>query len=151
MIARVAENWFLPDIKVGNALAEPSGTCKRMPSADVKLQSATFASSLPACAEIGALEQGNTALHIAAREGHPELVEWFLQNVKGLSGVRNADLNKPLHEAAKRGNQKIIRTLLRYNNCAAAKRNQFGESALLIASEHGHVDAVRVLVEATPS
>ncbi|XP_057818430.2 ankyrin repeat-containing protein At5g02620-like [Cryptomeria japonica] len=94
--------------------------------------------------------EGNTALHIAAREGHPELVEWILQNVKGLSGARNADLNTPLHEAAKWGNQRIISTLLRYNNCAAAKRNQFGESPLLIASDHGHVDGVRVLVEATP-
>ncbi|GLJ27971.1 hypothetical protein SUGI_0549310 [Cryptomeria japonica] len=94
--------------------------------------------------------EGNTALHIAAREGHSELVEWILQNVKGLSGARNSDLNTPLHEAAKRGNQKIIRTLLHDNNCAAAKRNQFGESALLIASEHGHEEAVKLLVKATP-
>ncbi|GLJ27974.1 hypothetical protein SUGI_0549360 [Cryptomeria japonica] len=94
--------------------------------------------------------EGNTALHIAAREGHSELVEWILQNVKGLSGARNSDLNTPLHEAAKRGNAEIIRTLLRYNVWPAAKRNQFGESALLIASEKGHVEAVRALVEATP-
>ncbi|XP_057815119.1 ankyrin repeat-containing protein NPR4 [Cryptomeria japonica] len=96
--------------------------------------------------------EDNTALHIAAREGHLEVVKWILQNVKDccMSRARNADLNTPLHEAAKRGNADIIRTLLRYNKCAASKRNQFGESALLIASEHGHVEAVRVLVEATP-
>ncbi|XP_057815110.1 putative E3 ubiquitin-protein ligase XBAT31 isoform X2 [Cryptomeria japonica] len=65
-------------------------------------------------------------------------------------GTRNADRNTPLHEAAKRGNAEIITTLLHHNKCAAAKRNRFGESALLIASEHGHVEAVKLLVKTTP-
>ncbi|GLJ27965.1 hypothetical protein SUGI_0549210 [Cryptomeria japonica] len=96
--------------------------------------------------------EGNTVLHIAAREGHSGLVEWILQNVKGcrMLVARNTDRNTPLHEAAKRGNTEIISTLLRHNKCAAAKRNQLGESALIIASEHGHEKAARDLVEATP-
>ncbi|GLJ27968.1 hypothetical protein SUGI_0549280 [Cryptomeria japonica] len=96
--------------------------------------------------------ENNTVLHIAAREGHLEVVKWILQNVRDccMSGARNSDLNTPLHEGSKRGNAEIITTLLRYNKCAATKRNQLGESALLIASEHGHVEAVRVLVEKTP-
>ncbi|GLJ27972.1 hypothetical protein SUGI_0549330 [Cryptomeria japonica] len=98
----------------------------------------------------GSTFEGNTVLHIAAREGHLELVKWILQNVKGLSGARNADYNTPLHEAAKRGNAEITRTLLDFNKSPASKRNQFGESALIIASEHGHVEAARYLVEATP-
>ncbi|KAH9304508.1 hypothetical protein KI387_008912, partial [Taxus chinensis] len=90
--------------------------------------------------------EGNTALHITAIEGHLEVVKWILNNVKGcrMTGARNPDKNAPLHEAAKRGNQEVLKTLLQYNRCPAAKRNQFGELALLIASEHGHVDAVRI-------
>ncbi|GLJ27986.1 hypothetical protein SUGI_0549570 [Cryptomeria japonica] len=98
----------------------------------------------------GSTFEGNTVLHIIAREGHLELVKWILQNVKGLSGAHNADNNKPLHEAAKQGNAEIIRTLLDYNKSLATKWNQFGESALIIASEHGHVEAARYWVEATP-
>ncbi|GLJ36720.1 hypothetical protein SUGI_0739090 [Cryptomeria japonica] len=40
--------------------------------------------------------EGNTILHLAAKERHLELLQWILQNVKGLYGVRNANRNMPL-------------------------------------------------------
>ncbi|KAH9304513.1 hypothetical protein KI387_008917 [Taxus chinensis] len=94
--------------------------------------------------------EGNTVLHIAAREGHLDIVRWIL-NLKGCnSKARNADENTPLHEAAKCGNEEVIRILLRHSKCPSSKRNQFGETALIIASQNGHVEAVRLLLEATP-
>ncbi|KAH9304512.1 hypothetical protein KI387_008916 [Taxus chinensis] len=94
--------------------------------------------------------EGNTVLHIAAREGHLDIVRWIL-NIKGCnSKARNADENTPLHEAAKCGNEEVIRILLRDSKCPSSKRNQFGETALIIASQNGHVEAVRLLLEATP-
>ena len=67
-----------------------------------------------------------------------------------MTKIRNADKNMALHEGAKGGNGQVINTLLAYNKCAASKRNQFGETALVIASEHGHAEAVKLLLEATP-
>ncbi|GLJ36809.1 hypothetical protein SUGI_0742530 [Cryptomeria japonica] len=66
-----------------------------------------------------------------------------------MSRACNGDRNISLHEATKRANAEII-SLLNYNKHATTKHNQFGESAPLIASQHGHVEAVRVLVKVTP-
>ncbi|GLJ36810.1 hypothetical protein SUGI_0742540 [Cryptomeria japonica] len=89
--------------------------------------------------------EGNIALHITMREEHLKLVEYGC-----MFGARNGDCNTPLHEATKRANAEIIHTLLNYNKYATTKCNQFGELALLIASEHGHVEVVRVLLKVTP-
>ncbi|GLJ27991.1 hypothetical protein SUGI_0549630 [Cryptomeria japonica] len=97
--------------------------------------------------------EGNSLLHIAAREGHSEIVSWALTQFSGyhrMTKIRNSDKNTALHESAKGGNEQVIRTLLESNKSAASKRNQFGETALIIASEYGHVEAVKLLLEATP-
>ncbi|XP_057854101.2 ankyrin repeat-containing protein At5g02620 [Cryptomeria japonica] len=94
--------------------------------------------------------EGNTALHIAARGGHLEVVKWLLALKLCSAGARNRDKNTPLHEAGKNGNSEVVRILLRYKKCCVYRRNQFGETALIIASEHGHIDAAKLLLEATP-
>ncbi|XP_057815260.1 uncharacterized protein LOC131028902 [Cryptomeria japonica] len=97
--------------------------------------------------------EGNSLLHIAAREGHSEIVSWALTQFSGyhrMTKIRNSDKNTALHERAKGGNKQVIRTLPDSNKSAASKRNQFGETTLIIASEYGHVEAVKLLLEATP-
>ncbi|GLJ27994.1 hypothetical protein SUGI_0549720 [Cryptomeria japonica] len=97
--------------------------------------------------------EGNSFLHIAAREGHSELVSWLLTRLSGyrfIKKIRNADKNTALHEGAKGGSEQVVSTLLACNKSAASKRNQFGETALIIASENGNGEAVRLLLEATP-
>lgn len=97
--------------------------------------------------------EGNSILHVAARAGHFDMVEWILGNVERcrlMSGARNVDGDTPLHEAARGGNAEVVRILLQCNNCPSSKRNQFGESALLLASEHGHLRAVELLLPKTP-
>ncbi|GLJ28047.1 hypothetical protein SUGI_0550740 [Cryptomeria japonica] len=94
--------------------------------------------------------EGNTALHIAARGGHLEVVKWLLTLKLCFAGARNRDKNTPLHEAGKNGNSEVVRILLRYKKCCVYRRNQFAETALIIASEHGHIDAAKLLLEATP-
>ena len=96
--------------------------------------------------------EGNTALHLAAREGHLEVVQWILKNARGccIAGARNYDKNTPLHEAAKKGNPEVVRILLQFKQSAVYRRNQYGETALIIASEYGHVRAARLLLAATP-
>ncbi|KAH9288582.1 hypothetical protein KI387_032699, partial [Taxus chinensis] len=69
-----------------------------------------------------------------------------------LTGARNSDKNTPLHEAAKKGNQEVVRILLKHNKYVVHRHNQFGETPLIIDSEHGHVDSAKLLLllAATP-
>ncbi|GLJ28044.1 hypothetical protein SUGI_0550710 [Cryptomeria japonica] len=91
--------------------------------------------------------QGDTSLHIAAREGHLPIVEWILRVKPSLAGARNKDRNTPLHEAAKCGNRELVRILLLRKTNSAYYCNMFGETALIIACRYGHVETVRLLLE----
>ncbi|GLJ28039.1 hypothetical protein SUGI_1519400 [Cryptomeria japonica] len=94
--------------------------------------------------------EGNSALHIATREGHLDVVKWLVSVKPCLAAARNSDKNTALHEAAKKGKPEVVKTLLKFNKYAVYRRNQFGETALIIASEHSHVEAAELLLAATP-
>ncbi|GLJ28046.1 hypothetical protein SUGI_0550730 [Cryptomeria japonica] len=92
--------------------------------------------------------QGDTPLHIAAREGHLPIVQWMLHVKPSLAGVKNKDDNTPLHEAAKCVNPELVRNLLHYKRISAYHYNKFGDTALIIASKYGHIETVELLCEA---
>ncbi|KAH9304502.1 hypothetical protein KI387_008906, partial [Taxus chinensis] len=98
----------------------------------------------------GVTFERDTVLHIAAREGHFRVVEWILNNVRGMCDAHNYDRNTPLHEAAKGGNREVVQILLRHNRNSASKLKLYRETPLLIACEYGHMEAATLLVEATP-
>lgn len=86
---------------------------------------------------------GDTALMIAALQGHKEIVRLMVE--------RKIDLNhggwNPLHYAAFEGRAEIISLLL----AAGADINQKapnGYTSLMLAARNGHLEAVRVLVGA---
>ncbi|XP_057842333.2 uncharacterized protein LOC131051725 [Cryptomeria japonica] len=99
----------------------------------------------------GVTFQGDTALHIAAREGHQDIVKWILKEKPSLAKARNKDENAVLHEAAKSGNTEVVRLLLQLNQSSNDRHNKFRETALVIASQYGHVGAVKLLLQARPS
>ncbi|XP_057854109.2 ankyrin repeat-containing protein ITN1-like [Cryptomeria japonica] len=99
---------------------------------------------------LGVTFQGDTPLHIAAREGHMSIVDWILQLKPSLAGAPNKDGNTPLHEVAKCGNPELIRILLRHRRFSVYRSNKFGETALIIASRYGRLESVHRLLGAFP-
>ncbi|GLJ27967.1 hypothetical protein SUGI_0549240 [Cryptomeria japonica] len=65
-----------------------------------------------------------------------------------LAGVKNKDWNLLLHEAAKCGNPDVVRILLQHRKRSSYHYNKFEETALIIASKFGHVETVKLLLEA---
>ncbi|GLJ28035.1 hypothetical protein SUGI_0550580, partial [Cryptomeria japonica] len=97
---------------------------------------------------LGVTFQRDTPLHIAAREGQQDIVDWILQEKPSLAGARNKDGNTPLNEAAKCGNSELVDILLQGKKSSAYYSNKFGETVLIIASKYGHAEAVKVLLKA---
>ncbi|CAD6257883.1 unnamed protein product [Miscanthus lutarioriparius] len=96
----------------------------------------------------------NTALHVAAEQGHHELIrELYLRfRDQGLLSRQNSALDTPMHCAARAGHARAVAVLVelardRGENILGCK-NEAGDTALHLASRHGHGAAVEVLVSA---
>ncbi len=95
-------------------------------------------------------EDGNTFLHTAAREGHIEMVDFFLRNICPIS-LESFDhvQHTPLMWAAAEGRTKIVRKLLNAGvNPDAFDEDGDGSTAILEAAYYGHPQAVKLLLEA---
>ena len=89
--------------------------------------------------------QKDTALHLAALEGHYNVVEMlitkrFSVNARGESGCT------PLHRAANQGHALIVRHLLE-NGADLKAANKTRRTPLLCAALNGHTDVMKVFVE----
>ncbi|CAL4985465.1 unnamed protein product [Urochloa decumbens] len=99
--------------------------------------------------------EGNTVLHVAAEQGHNELIrELYLRfrEEEGLLSRRNSALDTPLHCAASAGHVRAIAVLIQLvRDCGEnilGCKNEAGDTALHLAASHGHGGAVEVLVSA---
>jgi ankyrin repeat protein len=88
---------------------------------------------------------GYTALDLAARDGHDDLVTTLLAHG---ADVKRADLHgtTPLMFAARAGDVAAITTLLQAGADVNAKETTKGETALMLASAYGRTDAVKLLL-----
>ncbi|XP_066341428.1 ankyrin repeat-containing protein NPR4-like [Miscanthus floridulus] len=96
----------------------------------------------------------NTALHVAAEQGHHELIrELYLRfRDQGLLSRQNSALDTPMHCAARAGHARAVAVLVELarepgENILGCK-NEAGDTALHLAARHGHGAAVEVLVSA---
>ncbi|KIW69181.1 hypothetical protein PV04_05074 [Phialophora macrospora] len=90
-------------------------------------------------------DEGKTALHYAARDGHKDTVELLLKagaepNVISQTG------NRPLHTAAWRGNTKIMDLLWRAGAATNTTTNH-GYTVLHCAAEQGHYEAIETMLK----
>ncbi|XP_057858219.1 ankyrin repeat-containing protein At5g02620 isoform X1 [Cryptomeria japonica] len=97
---------------------------------------------------------GETALHMAARNGHQKFVEKLLElpgeDAEAMTQLefvkaKNREGNTALHVAAGKGFTKIVQKLLAKYKGLAHETNYLGETALFNAVGGGHADIVKEL------
>ncbi|KAL6909249.1 putative ankyrin repeat protein [Trichoderma evansii] len=95
-------------------------------------------------------EHNWTALHMAARRGHAELVQLLVDKgarVNAVSKVPTSSVSgaTALHWAAQNGHEKVLEILLK-NGAEIDLQTLHGETALHWAAENGHVGAITLLL-----
>ncbi|GJN04360.1 hypothetical protein PR202_ga21903 [Eleusine coracana subsp. coracana] len=99
---------------------------------------------------------GSTLLHIAAGQGHVNLIAELCHRDSGLLSSVNSALDTPLHSAAKAGHVEAIETIVRLALDYVEEdqlrgfiggKNRAGDTALHVAARHGHGAAVEMLMK----
>ena len=88
----------------------------------------------------------NTPLHMAAANGHVDIVTLLLRCGADPS-MRNEKGNTPLHWAATNGQQAVVEILLKQQHVDVLQRNEFGKSALSAGFESQNTSVVQSLLE----
>jgi hypothetical protein len=90
---------------------------------------------------------GETALHIAAKEGHEEVCRVLLLNIDGIDvNPKLKDGRTPLHIASERGFIEIVNMLLLCGATVSARDN-LGYTPLHYAARFGRVNIVKKLLD----
>ncbi|KAI3786089.1 hypothetical protein L1987_45216 [Smallanthus sonchifolius] len=93
---------------------------------------------------------GNTtALHIASKFGHSEMVSFILEVKPEMVVAENSNSETPIHEACRTGHEKVVRLLMEKNQWVASKLNCENQSALFLACSYGHLNIVDFLLNHT--
>ncbi|XP_077218623.1 uncharacterized protein LOC143852869 [Tasmannia lanceolata] len=96
-------------------------------------------------------KSSNTALHIASRCGHVELVSEMIRIMPSMvSGVNEKNMVTPLHLASYEGHVQVVKLLLETDPSVAYKLNRRKESALFAAAAQGHLEVVKHILSKSP-
>nr|XP_043613865.1 ankyrin repeat-containing protein ITN1-like isoform X2 [Erigeron canadensis] len=93
---------------------------------------------------------GFDPLHIAAREGHREIVKILLDHDPELSKTVGQSNSTPLTTAAVRGHSSVVDELLSRDSSLVDVTRSNGKNALHLAARQGHVDIVSTLLNIDP-
>jgi hypothetical protein len=90
--------------------------------------------------------KGLTPLHLAAGNGHTNIVKLLLEADFNVNAVTAGSLETPLHLAAKAGHEEIVRCLL-HHGADPGERNAASETAWQVAVEEQHASVVKLLMQ----
>ncbi|VDH91361.1 transient receptor potential cation channel subfamily A member 1 [Mytilus galloprovincialis] len=91
-------------------------------------------------------EDGSTALHHAAKNGHVKIITLLMQ--RGAYVTRDHEGNTPLHMAVIHGHTRSMRCILNVHGNLLDSQNNDGNTALHVACQVGQVPAVTLLMSA---
>ncbi|EES09724.1 hypothetical protein SORBI_3005G115300 [Sorghum bicolor] len=116
----------------------------------------------PCCSTREVTADRSTLLHIAAGQGHRDLVTEVGLRDGALLFAANSSLDTPLHCAARSGHAGAIEAIVRLarrdvddadrrlREELLGRRNRGGDTALHVAARHGHGEAVEALMKLAP-
>jgi ankyrin repeat protein len=91
---------------------------------------------------------GRTALHLAAMNGHLEIVKLLLEHGADVNAKTKEGYGyTALHSAASNGHLEIVKLLLEHGADVNAKTKYGGYTALHSATMNGHLEIVKLLLE----
>jgi ankyrin repeat protein len=100
----------------------------------------------------------NTVLHIAAEQGHVELVEQIIHRDNSLLVSENSRNETPLHLAARAGHCRVVALIVflaQESGIGAyevlTKKSSEGDTVLHEAARHGHEDVAQALMTVAPA
>lgn len=90
----------------------------------------------------------DSPLACAVRNGHKEISKILIERGANIN-VENRYQWRPFHEAARQGNMELLTLLVEHPMLIKTKRDADGHSALRVAVEHRHQDAVELILKHT--
>ncbi|ELR58605.1 Espin, partial [Bos mutus] len=90
---------------------------------------------------------GATVLHLAARFGHPEVVNWLLRHGGGNPTMATDTGALPVHYAAAKGDFPSLRLLVRSHPEGVNAQTKNGATPLYLACQEGHLEVTQYLVQ----
>ena len=92
-------------------------------------------------------QHGYSPIHLAAANGHVNIVEMLLEVSHELCYLRGKGVLTPLHYASIKGRADIISLLLSRSPLCVMEETETGETALHIAVRNNQLETLRVLVD----
>jgi ankyrin repeat protein len=89
-------------------------------------------------------QEGNTALHFAAMNGHPDVVEWLIIEAGAKLSALNSCGNSPLHVSAGNGHLNVVQYIVGILSDAHIQNNE-GDTPLHLATLSEHFDVADLL------
>eukprot|EP00092_Neocalanus_flemingeri_P029867 GFUD01032432.1.p1 GENE.GFUD01032432.1~~GFUD01032432.1.p1 ORF type:complete len:220 (-),score=76.73 GFUD01032432.1:141-800(-) len=100
--------------------------------------------------ESASADGSTSPLHDAAKRGNIDLLKECLVNRLPVNQLDPAG-NTPLHWAARTGHSDCLKELLGIQQVQVDKVNKLGDTAIMLATAHGHAEAVNSLLKAGAS
>lgn len=138
---------FLLEQRVDLEVADPQGWTALMHAThNQRIEALRLLLEARASTSSSSIDEGNSALHLAAMVARPEPTTLLLQSIPKLNrDAKNADGRTAVHIAAKNGRNGCLMTLLEAK-CKANACDNEGFTPLLLAADSGRPESIRILL-----
>ncbi|EAY80805.1 hypothetical protein OsI_35985 [Oryza sativa Indica Group] len=146
--------------EVVRLLGESSGVAVESPTIRATPAAQAAANQHAACNIHEVTAERSTLLHVAAAQGHCDLISELCRRDSNLLSAANSTGDTPLHCVARAGHTGAILAIARFARDSVEEdrlreilrgKNSAGDTALHLAARHGHGEAASELVAIAPA